>query len=110
MKLLWKAKKGFIRELIELHHEPKPQYTTFSTVIRGLESKGFVGHKAFGNNFQYYPLVSKEEYKKVFMKTVVSDYFGSSYKNVVSFFINEKKLGREDLEALIKLIEKEEKK
>lgn len=106
MKILWKARKGFVRELIELHPDPKPLYTTFSTVIRGLEEKGFVSHKAYGKNHEYFPLVKKEEYRKLFMKQVVSDYFGSSYKNVVSFFVDEKKLSTDDLRKLIEIIDK----
>jgi len=57
-----------------------------------LEEKGYVSHKAYGKNHEYYPLISKEEYRKTYMKDVVSDYFGSSYKNVVNFFVIEKKL------------------
>jgi BlaI family penicillinase repressor len=106
MKILWKAKKGFVKDLIELHPGPKPLYTTFSTVIRGLEEKGYIGHKAYGKNHEYYPLIKKEEYRKIFMKEVVSDYFGSSYKNVVSFFVDEKKLSTDDLKKLIEIIEK----
>ena len=106
MKILWKARKGFIKELIELHPDPKPLYTTFSTVIRGLEEKGYVGHKAYGKNHEYYPLVKKEDYRKNFMKEIVSDYFGSSYKNVVSFFVTEKKINANDLKKLIEIIEK----
>ena len=108
MKILWKARKGFIKELIELHREPKPLYTTFSSVIRGLEDKGFVTHKAYGKNHEYYPLVKKEDYRRTFMKTVVNDYFGSSYKNVVSFFVDEKKLSTDDLKRLIQIIDKGE--
>ena len=106
MKILWKARKGFIKELIDLHPEPKPLYTTFSSIIRILEEKGYVGHRAYGKNHQYYPLIKKEEYRKVFMKEIVNDYFGSSYKNVVSFFIDEKKLSTDDLKKLIEIIEK----
>ncbi len=106
MMILWKARKGFIKELIELHTEPKPLYTTFSSVIRGLEEKGYVGHKAYGKNHEYYPLVKKEDYRKIFMKDIVKDYFGSSYKNVVSFFVDEKKLSAGDLKKLIEIIER----
>ena len=108
MKILWKAKKGFVKELIDLHPDPKPLYTTFSSLVRGLEEKGFVGHKAYGKNHEYYPLVKKEEYRNHFMKEVVKDYFGSSYKNVVSYFVNEKKLSPDDLKKLIEIIEKGE--
>ena len=106
MKILWKAKKGFIKEFIEMHAEPRPLYTTFSTVIRGLEEKGYVNHKAYGKNHEYFPLIKKEEYRKKFMKDVVTDYFGSSYKNVVSFLVDEKKLSAEDLKKIIQIIEK----
>ncbi|HEX2968757.1 MAG TPA: BlaI/MecI/CopY family transcriptional regulator [Bacteroidales bacterium] len=106
MKILWKAKKGFIKELINLHPDPKPLYTTFSSIVRALEEKGYIGHKAYGKNHEYYPLVKKEEYRKVFMKDVVSEYFGASYKNVVSFFVNEKKLTADDLKKIIEIIEK----
>jgi BlaI family penicillinase repressor len=106
MKILWKAKKGFVKDLLELHPEPKPHYNTFSTLVRGLEEKGYTGHKAYGKNHQYFPMVKKEEYRKSFMKKAVSDYFGSSYKNVVSFFVDEKKLDADDLREIIKLIEK----
>lgn len=109
MKILWKAKKGFIKELIELHPDPRPLYTTFSTVIRGLEEKGYVSHKAYGKNHEYFPLIKKEEYRKKFMKDVVNDYFGSSYKNVVSFLVDEKKLSAADLKKLIQIIEKGQK-
>lgn len=106
MKILWKSKKGFIKELLNLYKDPKPNYNSLSNLVRGLEDKGFVKHKAFGKNHQYYPAISKEEYRKSFMKTVVSDYFGSSYKNVVSFIIDEKKINREELKAMIEIIEK----
>jgi BlaI family penicillinase repressor len=106
MKILWKAKKGFVKELLELYKEPKPHYNTLSTLIRGLEEKGYVKHRAYGKNHEYCPAITKEEYRKSFMKGVVSDYFGSSYKNVVSFFIDEKKISSEDLKAMIKIIEK----
>jgi BlaI family transcriptional regulator, penicillinase repressor len=106
MMILWKKGKGFVKELMELYPEPKPHYNTLSTIIRGLEEKGYVNHKAYGKNHEYYPLVTKEKYRKNFMKGVVSDYFGSSYMNVVSFFVAQKKLNADDLKELIEMIEK----
>ena len=106
MMILWKKGKGFVKELMELYTEPKPHYNTLSTIIRGLEEKGYVNHRAYGKNHEYFPVVTKEKYRKNFMKGVVSDYFGSSYMNVVSFFIAQKKLNAEDLKELIEMIEK----
>jgi BlaI family penicillinase repressor len=106
MKILWTAGKGFVKDLIGLHPDPKPHYNTFSTLIRGLEEKGFISHTAYGKNHEYFPLVTKEVYRKSFMKNVVTDYFESSYQDVVSFFVEEKKLSPSDLKEIIKLIEK----
>jgi len=106
MKILWEAGKGFVKDLLKQHPDPKPHYNTFSTIIRGLEEKGYVNHTSYGNSHEYFPAVTKEEYRKLFIKNVVSDYFESSYKNVVSFFVNEEKLKVEDLKELIDLIEK----
>nr|WP_321451223.1 BlaI/MecI/CopY family transcriptional regulator [uncultured Carboxylicivirga sp.] len=109
MKILWEAGKGFVKDLLPKHPEPKPHYNTFSTIIRGLEEKGFVSHNAYGNSHEYFPAISKEDYRKLYIKNMVSDYFESSYKNVVSFFVKEEKLNVEDLKELIELIEKKEK-
>lgn len=106
MKILWDAGKGFVKDLLRMHPAPKPHYNTFSTIIRGLEEKGYVAHNSYGNSHEYYPAVTKEEYRKLFIKNVVSDYFESSYKNVVSFFVNEDKLDVDDLKELINIIEK----
>jgi BlaI family transcriptional regulator, penicillinase repressor len=106
MKIIWKARKGFVKDLINLHPGPKPHYNTFSTIIRILEEKGYVNHKAYGKNHEYFPVISKEEYRKTYMKEVVSDYFGSSYKSVVNFFVTENKISAEDLKKIIQIIEK----
>jgi BlaI family penicillinase repressor len=106
MKILWAAGKGFVKELINMHPDSKPHYNTFSTMIRGLEDKGFIGHKAYGKNHEYFPLVTKEAYRKSLMKNTVKDYFESSYRDVVSFFVEDNKLSSSDLKDIIKLIEK----
>ncbi len=74
-----------------------------------LKKKGMLTIKLMVRTMSTYPLIKKEEYRKIFMKDVVNDYFGSSYKNVVSFFVNEKKLSADDLKKLIQIIEKGEK-
>ncbi|NOU61704.1 BlaI/MecI/CopY family transcriptional regulator [Marinifilum caeruleilacunae] len=108
MKILWNAGKGFVKDLLKEHPEPRPHYNTFSTLIRGLEEKGFVAHNSYGNTHEYYPVITREEYRKLFIKNVVSDYFESSYKSVVSYFVKEEKLNVDDLKELIDLIEKKE--
>ena len=106
MRVLWKAGKGFVKDLLEDYPEPKPHYNTLSSLVRLLEEKGYVGHKAYGNTHEYYPLISKEEYQREFMSDIVDSYFGKSYKNVVSFFAREQNISIEELKDIIKMIEK----
>ena len=106
MRVLWKLKKAFVKEVLDELPEPKPHYNTISTVIRNMEEKGFIGHKAFGKTHQYFPLVSKEDYRKNFMQRTIHQYFESSYKNVVSFFAKEEKISVEELKEIISRIEK----
>ena len=104
MKILWKIKEGFVKDIVELYPDPKPHYNTISSLVRLLEEKGFVDHKAYGNTHQYFPIINKHAYRKYFIKDVVKDYFDNSYKQTVSLFIEEQNLSKEDLDELIELI------
>jgi predicted transcriptional regulator len=107
MKILWRLKKAFVKDIIEEYDDPKPHYNTISSLVRLLQDKGIVGYNQYGNPYQYYPLLSKEEYRRSFMNQVVSDYFDNSYKNAVAFFVKEKGLSDEELEELVKMIKDE---
>ena len=87
MQIIWAKNKVLAREVLDEMPEPKPAYNTVSTVIRVLEKKGFVGHKAFGTTYQYYPLVKKKEYTQGFMKTVLNNFFGGSTNRCFASFL-----------------------
>ena len=106
MQILWKLKKAFVKEVMAEISEDQPHYNTLSTIIRNLEEKGFVSHNAFGNTYQYFPVVKIEEYRKRFMNTAIDTYFDSSYKNMVSFFAKEEKISAEELREILAMIEK----
>ena len=108
MKILWKLEKAFVKDIIEEYDEPKPHYNTVSSLVRLLQDKGIIGFTQYGNTYEYFPLMTKEEYRKTFMKQVVSDYFDNSYKSAVAFFVKEKGLSPAELEELIKLIKEQE--
>ncbi len=105
MQILWKLKKAFVKEVVAELPKPKPHYNTVSTVIRKMEDKGFIKHEAFGNTHRYYPIISKEDYRKGYFSNAIQNYFENSYKNVVSFFAKEEKISTDELREIIKLIE-----
>ena len=109
MHILWKQKKAFVKDLIEQLPNPKPAYNTISTIIRILEKKGFVSHKAYGKSHEYFPLVEKKEYTKKYFNNFLKKYFGNSFEQMLSFFSNEDEISTTELQKIIDFIEKEKK-
>jgi predicted transcriptional regulator len=104
MQILWKSEKAFIKDILEQFDDPKPAYTTVATIVKILEKKGFVSYKAYGNAFQFYPLVSKDDYSKTHMNSIFKRYFKSSIKDVVSFFADNNKVNLTDIDEAIKVL------
>jgi len=109
MRILWRLKQAFVKEVVAELPDPKPHYNTISTIIRNMEDKGFVKHLSYGNTYQYSPSVSKEDYRKKYMQKTIQNYFENSYKNVVSFFAKEEKISVDELKEIISIIEKKNK-
>ena len=110
MQVLWKIKKGFVKDILEHFDDPKPAYNTVSTIVRILQEKGFVTHKAYGRTHEYYPVVTKNEYSKSHLRTFVNDYFSNSFEKMVSFFAKEKSISLQEMEEIMKIMESEVKK
>lgn len=105
MRLIWEIGPCVVRTLQEKYPEPKPPYTSLASVVKNLERKGYVKNRRCGNVYEYYPLVSREEYRTAFMKDAVSNLFSNSYKELVSFFAKEEKISADDLRDIIEKIE-----
>ena len=107
MQILWTIEKGFVKDIIEHMPEPKPAYNTVSTIVRILETKGFVDHKAYGKTHEYYPTISKDKYTKFYLNNLIKGYFNGSFQNLVSFFARENKLNATDVDKLLDEIKKQ---
>ena len=106
MNILWDKKQAFVKELIEeWNEEPVPAYNTISTVVRILQEKGFVGHKAFGRSHQYFPKITRNKYQKRLMRNVLDNVFSGSLKTMVSTLVSDDSLSDNELEELKDLID-----
>ena len=101
MQILWDLEEGLVKDIRDRFNDPKPARNTVSTVVRILEKKGFVGHKAYGNVHLYHPLVSKSEYSKNQLFGLMESYFNNSFPAMASFFAREKDLSLKELEELL---------
>ena len=101
MGFFWEKGPLFVKQLLEFYEEPRPHFNTLSTIVRGLEEKGFLGHTAYGNSYQYHPIVSKEEFKRKTLRGILG---------VVSAFVEEEDVSVEELKELIRSVEEGKKK
>ena len=100
MHVLWEIEKGLVKDILDRLPEPKPAYNTVSTIVRILEKKGFVDHEAFGKTHQYFPRITLNEYRRGFLKSFVTRFFGNSYQEMVSFFASDRKITIQELEEM----------
>lgn len=105
MRAIWKLNGGFVKDILDEMTSDMP-YTTLASTIKNLEKKGYVSHERQANANKYIPRISQTDYKRSFMSGFVDEYFGNSYKEMVSFFAEEQKLKPEELEEILKLINK----
>jgi len=108
MQVLWSLKEANVKEVIDILPEPKPAYNTVSTIVRILETKGFVDHKQEGKGYIYFPILKKTEYSNSSLNKLVENYFQGSFKDMVSFFVKKNDVDLADIEQMIQEIKNKE--
>ena len=106
MKLFWENGGMFVKDIQDTFPEPKPHINTVSTQVRILEKDGFLGHKQYGGSFQYFPIITEEQYRKQSLSGLIRNWFGNSYMSAVSTLLKDEKITVDDLKELIAEVEK----
>lgn len=109
MQIIWKQQPCLVRDIIEALGQPDIPHSTVSSVVRILEKKSFVTHKAYGKTHEYRVLISKEDYAQQNVKSLIGKYFGGSPKQLVSFLVQEHNMDLKELNELMQSIEKSKK-
>lgn len=106
MSFFWDKGPLFVRELLDCYSQSRPHFNTLSTIVRSLEEKGFLDHTAFGNTHQYFPVISREEFRRSTLKGVIRKYYSSSAFSAVSSLIDEEAISLNDLKQLVAEVER----
>ncbi len=109
MHVLWNRGPSFVKEIVEDLPEPRPHYNSVSTMVRILETKGFIAHKAFGKTHQYYAEITKEDYQVKEVDELLGNYFNSSFPEMISYFAKKEKISESELKTIIEMIKKQKK-
>ncbi len=110
LKALWKIKDGAVSDVLNALNDPRPAYNTVATVIKVLEKKKYVAHRSYGKTNVYYPLISQKEYAQHVVTGSVKDFFKGSISQLLSAFVDHKKVSIHELEEIRNLVETEIKK
>ena len=105
MGFFWKKGPLFVKELLAFYSDPKPHFNTLSTIVRGLEEKGYLSHEAFGNTYRYFAIISNDEFRSRTLKGVISKYFNNSYLSAVSSLVKKEEISVDELKQLIQEVE-----
>ncbi len=105
MQYVWKLEKAFLKDIVEQFPEPRPAYTTISTVVRVLVKKDFLKFNTYGKIRQYYATISKDTYFKKHMKEIIGNFFNGSSSKFALFFANNEDLDLTELEKMKLLLE-----
>lgn len=106
MQFIWQFGRCTVSNIIEEMKEPRPPHSSVSSIVRILERKGFVDHKSYGRTYEYFPLISKEEYSKGSVLSLINEYFNGSTPQLVSFLVAKEETSIEELQDLIKELKK----
>jgi len=106
MGFFWEKGPLFVKQILDFYEDPKPHFNTLSTIVRGLEEKGFLTHTTYGNTYQYFAQVSEEDFRKTTLNNVIKKYFDNSYLGAVSSLVKEESISLNELEQLIAEVEK----
>ena len=106
MNIFWEHGPQFVKAMLDFYQEPKPHFNTLSTVVRTLEEKGYVGHTVVGGSYQYFAVVTAEQYHKKTLSSVISRYCRGSYVNAISALVKEEDISIDELKSLIEQVEK----
>ncbi len=110
MTILWENGAMFVKDIQEKYEDPKPHINTISTIIRILEDKGMVGHESLGKTYRYHAAVSKDNYRRKSVNSIVEKYFNNSHLEIVSSFIKKEDISVDELRQLIERVEQAHKK
>ena len=106
MHHIWQLGRCTVSDILDRLPEPIPPHSSISSIVRILERKNFVGHKAYGRTYEYFPLITKEEYSRKSVLSLIKDYFNGSPAELVSFLVAKEHTSVEELHSLIKDLKK----
>lgn len=106
MHYIWELKEATVSDIDEVNTEDITK-STISSIVRILERKGFVDHKAYGRTHLYFPIVDKSTYSRMSVTDLAKRFFSGSMKEMVHFLVRKEEINPDELKDIIDKLEEE---
>lgn len=94
-----------MKDIVEQFEDPKPAYTTISTLLNRLIAKKHIGFHMHGRDKEYYPILKKPSYFNLEFKKMLQNYFNNSTSQFASFFTKNNDMTLEELKELEEMVQ-----
>lgn len=109
MKLVWEHESATVRDVYEgLLENRKIAYTTVMTMMKILETKGYLRKTRQDRAFLYRPTRPKSQVVGGMLREFIDRVFNGAAEPLVVQLVKEKRLKEKDLQKIIRLIEESE--
>ena len=103
MQILWDCGPSVVSEVrAQLHDELA--YTTVLTVLRTLETKGYVAHEEEGRGHRYHAVIEQQAARKSALQHLTSKLFNGSAELLFAHLVSDRKLGADEIARMRKLL------
>ena len=107
LRLVWQLDKATVQDVCDkLPSKRKIAYATVQTLLRRLEKKGYLNHKARGKAYVFFPAVKREHVVKRSVSDFLDRLFGGDAVPLVQYLAKHGKINSDDIEELKQLIKK----
>ena len=107
MAALWRRESASVGDVAAALNEQRPvSYSTVQTILRILETKGYVTHDKVARAFIYRPVVDERQARRRALRHLVSRLFDGSPTLLVLNVLEDEEIDPAEREQLRKLIER----
>ena len=106
MAVLWQQSTATVADVVAaLKRKHAVSYSTVQTILRILETKGYVSHEKAGRAFVFRPRVDERQARRRALRHLLSRLFNGSPSLLVLNVLEDEQIDREELARVKKLIE-----
>lgn len=106
MSALWRKGSGTVAEILaEVRRKRPTTYSTVQTMLRILETKGYVSHEKVARAFVYSPRIDERQARRRALRQLVSRLFNGSPSLLVLNVLDDERIDPDELKRLKQLIE-----